>query len=553
LGRALKLSPPPNWHGKRPPFREWVEDRLTRFVQKKLFNEERDPRGEDEEREMDDALDGIIKRFWILTYKPHEKQQLFHDSRVAQIRCSFSRNQGGKTTAGEAEVLSWGFGEDLWTGKPIEKVGKTKWYPGMRFFIGANGYTSAHNETILPKMEELLPLKEIGVEFVKMQGRITHKLIFPEPYSFSIKLISYDQEDGKQEGPTWNGGWFDEPPPKATWEACRRGCMKHAAPVLITATPLREPWMYDDLYRNPKAVHIEDRKDLKRLKWDSIAVVKIGRNDNPHISEDQMAAYEATLDEEDRRSRIYGEFRHLEGRVYKGFDSSKHVYDRDRWFEENPKWRTYPAFCIVDPHDRKPWAFLWGVITPRDQLVAIHEWPDFDFAKQKQWTYSIDEYADLIRSTETNLWREPKHDAVGHIPGAEVTPNMVWRVMDPNFGRTQKAGTGVTTEDGLADRGFAFDTNVSDNIESGHMAVKESLYNGRLLVLSNCKNSVKAFENYTWDDYRGKSDRTAREKPKDKFKDFADLFRYAEMSDMHFFDNSVARTSRQEWFNNGLE
>jgi hypothetical protein len=58
--------------------------------------------------------------------------------------------------------------------------------------------------------------------------------------------------------------------------------------------------------------------------------------------------------------------------------------------------------------------------------------------------------------------------------------------------------------------------------------------------------------NYTWDDYRGKSDRAPREAPKDKFKDFADLFRYAEMSDMHFFDNSVG-SSRRDWMNNGLE
>lgn len=505
----------------RPPFRAWLAERLTKYLTKKLFGEERDPKTVEEQEEFTDELQALWKRCWALFYAPHPKQSLFHKSRKSQVRGSFARNQGGKTTMFLIEILSWGFGEDLWSGQPIEKIGKTKWQPRMRFFIGAQDYSNAHAETILPKLNELLPLKELGVEFQKTSG-IINRLVFPEPYSFSIKLLSYDQAESKQEGPTWNGGGFDEPPPRGMYVACRRGCMKHAAPIVFVATPLREPWMYDDIYAHKSSVHVETEADLKLLKWDSKAIIKIGRNDNPHITAEQMAAFEESLDEEEKQARIHGEFLHLQGRVYKSFDRATMVLDRDKFFVDHPGWQSYPSFCVMDPHDRKPFAIAWGVLTPRDEIVFIEEWPSFDFAKQKTWRWSIEEYAQMIRERERQIWTERGSDAV------------TWRIMDPNFGRTQKAGGGLTVEETFADLGLFFDTSVDDDIESGHMAVKSDIFNKRVFWLSNCLNSAKAMENYTWDDYRGQGDRAPKERPKDKFKDFADLVRYVSKSDLHY-------------------
>lgn len=542
---------------QRPPFREWLGGRLEAAAKKKLFNAIRDARDEAEQDELRDLVAGIHQRCFALSYVPHKKQALFHAARKAQIRGSFARNQGGKTTMMLIEVLSWGFGENLWDGTPIEKVGKTKWRPGMRFFIGAQDYTNAHNETIIPKMNELLPLKEIGVEFVKMQGRIAHKLIFPEPYAFTIKLISYDQEETKSEGPTWNGGAFDEPPPRGVYVACRRGCMKHAAPLLFVATPLREPWMYDEIYRqiDPKtkllkSVHLETEEDLALVRWDTPAIVKIGRNDNPYITEEQMQAFEDTLDEEEKATRIHGEFRHLQGVVYKAFTQEKHVLNEQKFYAEHPEWRTYPGFCVCDPHDRKPWAFAWGVVTPRNERVFIDEWPSFDFAKQKTWKWSIAEYADMVRDKERAIWKTVTEASAAGV-GEQLEPHVTWRIMDPNFGRTQKAGGGETVEDQMGSCGFYFDTTVDDHQESGHMAVKESLYNDSLFFLGNCTNLIKAMENYTWDDYRGKTDRAVKERPKDKFKDFADLVRYVEKSDLRWMPPGGLGI-KNPWGGNGL-
>ena len=447
----------------------------------------------------------------------------------------------GKTVAGAAELLSWGFGEELWSGKAIDKIGNAKWKPGMRFFIGAKDFAGGHNEVILPKIMELLPLEEIGVEFIKMSGRITHKLRFPEPYNFSVKLLSYDQEMHKSEGMTWNGGWFDEPPPRHMYVSCRRGCMRHAAPVIFTGTPLEEAWMYDEIFAAPDSVHVEKEEDLKRVKWNTKAITKFKRGENPHITEEQIQAYEDTLDEEEKAARIYGEFLHLQGRVYKGFDRTKHVLPTDKFFVDHPDWKKYPGFCVIDPHDRKPFAIAWGVVTPRDETVFIDEWPHFDFVKQKSWKWDIGEYAAMMKSTEANLWGTIGEGAAAGL--AEYgKPNIVWRIMDPNFGRTPKAGTARTVVDEFELHDFYFETTVDDDVSSGHLAVKSDLAANRLFVLDRCTNIIKGMENYTWDEYRGGKDRSPKERSRDKYKDFPDLVRYARKYPVEWFDQAAMLT-----------
>ena len=512
----------------RPSFRQWLGERLAKHARRKAFGDERNPRNEDEAREVAEILRGAWNRCWLLSYEPTEKQELFHEGRVSQIRGIWAPNQRGKTTAGIAEVLSWGFGEDIWTGKPIEKIGKTKWRPGMRFFVAAKDYPAGICEVILPKMQELLPLEEIGVEFTKMSGRIVHKLKFPEPYNFTIKFLVYTQDKHASEGMTWNGCWFDEPPPNHLYISCRRGCLRHAAPIIFTGTPISEAWMYEEIFAHSKSVHVHSKRDLEGLSWNKHCIVKVNHDEfPPGVTKEQIDAWAETLDEEEKRARIYGEFFHLQGRVYKQFDRKLHVLDRDQWFVDNPNWKDWPGFCCVDPHDRKPHAFGWGVITPREDIVFIDEWPNFDFFRQKSWRWSTDEYCEMIRDKEAGIWKD-RPDPV------------VWRIMDPNFGRTQKAGIARTPEDEFADRGFFFDTSVDDDLEQGHMVVKSDLHNNRLFFLSHMTNTIRSLENYTWDDFVGRVDRTLKEKPKDKFKDFADVVRYVCKSDLRYMSPMAA-------------
>lgn len=534
---------------ERPDFLSWLNARLAIYANKKLFGEQRDPRDDDEKEELADLLRSLLARCKILHYVPTAKQQLFHDSRTAQMRGLFAPNQRGKTVAGAAECLAVGFGIEPWSGKLIEKVGKSKWRPRMRGFIGAKDFAVGHNEVIIPKLEELIPLEEIGCEFVKMSGRITHKIRFPEPFSFTLKFISYEQEPGKTEGTTWNFGWWDEPPPRHLYVTCRRGMLRHAALGWFTGTPLNEPWMYEEVYRSKESLHVAAPSDVKRLKWSHKAIIQIGPTEYPPgITKEQIDAWAETLDEEEKAARINGEFMHLQGRVYKNFNSTVRskenpagtLLDPSEFFFRHPNWQTYPAFCVVDPHDRKPFAFSWGIVTPRDEKVFISEWPDeFDFDRQKSWRWTIGDYARMIDQREAALW------------GSTRPSSIVWRIMDPNFGRTPKAGENETVEDMFAAHGLFFDTSVDDDVPNGHIAVRKEMAEDRLFVLSHLKNLIKGMENYVWDEYSGSKDRSVKERPRDKFKDFPDTVRYAVMFPCNYLEPSLL-TQKNPWAGNGL-
>lgn len=525
-------------------FRAWLSVQLLRHVSYQLFGKERVPANASERKELTDRIAALLKRTALLTFKPldwkddpHPKQGWFMRSSVAQTRLMLGGNQTGKTYGIGAELISWCLGFYPWNGKPVVFPGGRKWTQGMRFGLAGKDFINALSEDILPKMNGLLPLKEMGCEFEKIQGRVISKITFPAPFYSSIKLLSYEMEPGKFEGYTWDGFAFNEPPPRYAYVGTKRGMMRNGAPILFAMTPLEEPWIKDELYDAPNAVHINRESDLSKLTQDSIAIVTCDLSDTPYISQEQKDRFIAGLDEDEVEARQHGRFLHLMGRVYKNFDRSKHVLDASTFFVRHPEWQKYPAFCVIDPHDRKPFAMAWGVVTPRGEKVFLKEWPDFDITKVRSYKASMDEYDAIINTIEDELW---KTTTEGTFFGFDrkKTP-IVWRIMDPNFGRAKKATTGTSIEDEFADRGKYFDTSVDDDIPSGHIAVRNAFANEELFYLDTCKNLIKATENYTWDEYRGKTDHSPKEKPRDKYKDFMDLVRYVIKFDVQYMDPTM--------------
>src|SRR5262245_29733961 len=349
-------------------FLPWLSTQLLRHVSRELFAEERVPATREERVELKDRMAALLKRTAILKFKPkdwredpHPKQGLFMRSGEAQIRAFIAANQVGKTWAIGAELISWCLGFYPWNGEPVVFPGGRKWKQGMRFGLGGTDFINALAEDILPKMQNLLPLKEMGCEFERIQGRVTAKIQFPAPFYTSIKLLSYEMEPKKWEGYTWDGFAFNEPPPKYAYVATKRGMMKEGAPILFALTPIDEPWVKEDIYDSPQAVHLSKPEDLRKLTRESVAVVTCDLSETPYITDEQKRLFVASLDEDELEARSHGRFKHLMGRVYKNFEREKHILDAEKWFSEHPEWTKYPAFCVVDPHDRKPFAIGWGV------------------------------------------------------------------------------------------------------------------------------------------------------------------------------------------------
>jgi hypothetical protein len=176
----------------------------------------------------------------------------------------------------------------------------------------------------------------------------------------------------------------------------------------------------------------------------------------------------------------------------------------------------------------KPFAVAWLAINPRDEMIFFQEWPQSHY-----WNYT----------SAPGFGTEGYFDALSAIEDGDnefgrPIRNVIWRIMDPNFGRTKKATTGRTVQEEFAEFGWWFDTNVDDDITAGHLAVRQRLEQGSLVFTPNCHNLVYAMNRYTYKESTIGGGYALREKPSDEYKDFPDLVRYACMSPISWCDTA---------------
>lgn len=508
--------------------------KIQEHVRKEVLGDEPEPRTQLEADELDDRAEHYLSRCRLFEFIEPKTSKLYYPKQDAfvqavnrvPITCAVGANQIGKTSGLGAIALSWALGEWLWTGQKVKNyLSGREIKPPVRIAYCGKSFTMAHTEVTMKKLNELLPLEAIGVQTDKQQGRSAHRIRFPADLGGSeIKLLSYEQDKEDFEGTTWHLILWDEPPPRHAYIGMKRGGMKWHAPMAFAFTPLKEPWLFDEIYDTKRSVHIERPEDLKRLNKKSFAIINFQIDDSPYLSPEAKAEFISSLDPEEYDARVLGKWTHLLGRVYKEFSpkhpsSDGHVIPADEWFEQNPNWKDYTLFMVVDPADRRPFAVAYGVVDPRGQITFIDEWPKSDYHKMKQYDNRTSEYVEIFRDIESRLG----------------TP--FFRLMDPRFGVTPKAGTGRTLVEEFDQHQIYFDTRIDSEIESGHMVVREALRNKRLYFLDRCHNTIKAMQNYTWDDYRHPTaGKNVKEKPMELFKDFADCVRYALKAGVTFIE-----------------
>jgi hypothetical protein len=195
--------------------------------------------------------------------------------------------------------------------------------------------------------------------------------------------------------------------------------------------------------------------------------------------------------------------------------------------EQWERFDELPKGVSVDPHDRKPFMIVWFAIDPRNRVIVFEEFPPTSFHETPSPYFGVSGYADLIRATEAG---DNFHE--------HQIKNIVWRVMDPSFGRTRSASSGRTLQDEFSDFGLSFDCTVDNDITAGHLAVRQMLDEPpRLFITSNCKNVIQAFERYTYQDFpRVDTELRKKEAPREEYKDAMDVIRYMAMSNPFYFD-----------------
>lgn len=272
-------------------------------------------------------LSDAQKRGRFALFRPLEHQVRWFQSRK-QIVCIVGGNQMGKTTCGSIRLLAGALG----TYPP--SLGGTlpsSWdrldCRGQRYLIVAESFSTVIAKTILPKLSEYLT-QEMQAKPPKKNSGTKLPEVFYMRSGAEVHIQSYEQDSASFEGPTWDGVWFDEPPPQAVFNAVRRGTIARKGWIWITATPLREAWMRDVIVKPA-----EDDSDPMH----EFADVFGGRmHDNcqechggylPHAF---IIGYLASLPAEERAVRERGEFFNVSDLAFGNVNEKLHVVP-DLW------------------------------------------------------------------------------------------------------------------------------------------------------------------------------------------------------------------------------
>ena len=373
------------------------------------------------------------------------------------------------------------------------------WYPQERRFSGpikvriaTDKYAKIDN-VVEPKLKTFIPKEQFLKTRRSPQGYAT-KMWFKD--GTTVEFLTMEQDSMAFEGQDLDLFWGDEPVEKIRYIATQRGLIDRSGYTILTFTPLIEPWMKED---------IVDKADGKNIEvfYGTTRDNRFDIKGNPILLEEDIARFEATLDEDTRKTRIEGKFFHLKGQVYKEFDDNHLISD----FKYEIR---YPVVCVLDPHDRQPHWLIWAMIDRTNDIYVIHE---------SVYDGTTQQLAAHILATEKYFkWNVSK------------------RLIDPNFGRKRLITSGRTVIEELEGYKVAF-AEADDHKETGRLKVKSYLHYDRnkpidlnnrpklYFVRDHCPKTIHSMRNYQYDEWKG-IDRDPKEDVKQKDTHGADVVRY---------------------------
>jgi len=317
-----------------------------------------------------------------------------------------------------------------------------------------------------------------------------------------IDVMTYDQEVRQFEGGTMGMVVFDEPPPRSIWHACIAR-LRLGGVILVVMTPLTSAgWFYDEVVP----------KHRDKIVYASMEDACKQHGVRGHLEHDQIQRIISEMDPEQVEARAYGRAMYLSGLIFKNFDYSVHVAKAPLSVPEDAK-----VWHIVDPHIDKPFAMMWGYWGKDGVFYQIAEWPNQDFYRMRGSVHGIQDYKNIIKQKEQG-W------------------NVTKRIIDRHFAETRNLYSNRTLREDFRLVGIPFDPSYStkEEVDSGILRVRSVLnYNvkkpidsvncPKYMVSPTCLNTIKGFLRWTFDE---------RGHPKEEYKDFMDLVRYAMMANM---------------------
>lgn len=479
----------------------------------------------------------LQKKIFSLSF--HPKQDWFMRVKGA-IVAAITGNRWGKSTGMIATLTVPTLGCVPWAPRDMQdelypiysKVAMKYLGAPIKVVLAGPDFSNWLPLVVIPKLKDMIPWDALVTGVSRVQGQIIDGI---EWWNGTVwKILSYKQEKDRFE--SWDAhiiGW-DEPMPRSYFIAASRGAIDHNACHVMSFTPedVTEVWSYDAIYL--AGHHIQNEQDYLEAveKKPSIVVVKGSMTENPFLDPESIKTQVSFwTDPDEREARIHGNYRFLTGAVYKAFSRDKHVrriediLPKDMTPAEQWAWfDALPKGVSCDPAGRKPWFMLWWMVTPIGELIFLDNWPTTDFYMTPADKLGVDRYAEIIHRIEAG------DNQLGH-----PLQNVVYRILDPNAGRTPSFESGLTLQDLIERQGYYFDTTVRDDVEERHMLVTNRLLNGTVGFLSHCDNTIMAMERYVHREYRDAGPMRKDERAREEYKDGADCVGYTVVFDPPYF------------------
>lgn len=281
----------------------------------------------------------------------------------AEVRAFIAANQIGKTATGAITTISAALGD-----KPLALggTGNGRWprdkMRGKRFFVGGETFDSLR-DNIIPKLREYVNQGSMlkGPPKRNAQGLdVTWRFVT----GAEVHLMSYQQPTDAFEGAPWDGAWFDEPPPQTIFNAVRRGLMARNGWTIMTMTPLKEPWVLDELIRpsEDEAHPLHGKVEVFGARMEDNCIEHHGG----YLPHDRIESFLASLPKNERKAREFGEFLDLQGLEF------DYVTDETHVVPDFDTYRAWPIIEIVDPAMKRPLHVMWFSVDPDEYWYCVH-------------------------------------------------------------------------------------------------------------------------------------------------------------------------------------
>lgn len=395
----------------------------------------------------------------INAYKPHPKQQTFHQMEKA-VRLYIGGNRSGKTVAGIVEDIWW-----LTKRHPYRTFGPRP----IKGRIVSVDFLNGVTQIIIPLLKQWIPKSELrGGSWASAYDAGTRVLNFDN--GSEVELMSYDQDLEKFAGTSRDFIHYDEEPPKSIYTECQMRLIDRKGSSWITMTPVEGmTWVFDDLYEKGTIGHPR------------IGIVEVGIEENPYLDQDEVDAVMADLDEDDRAARAEGKFVQLGGLVYKKFSRELHVIPPVEW--QSLAGPQYKHYMSLDHGFNNPTAVHWHAVNRDNQVITFDE----HYEREQ-----IVEYHAAVIHTRNKLHRR--------VPDINVC--------DPALAqRNGVTGTSIQTEYAIKGIGFCLGNN---DVVTGIAKINQYLTtfgpNGRpnWVITENCSNLINEILRLRWKTWASK-------------------------------------------------